>query len=62
MIQPGSAVVFKRLTTTSRASVTRSYFLAPFETIAQIASLEDQHGFVESVRRDDPRWHTGKSA
>ncbi len=50
MIQPGSAVVFKRLTTTSRASVTRSYFLAPFETIAQIASLEDQHGFVESVR------------
>jgi hypothetical protein len=50
MIQPGSAVVFKKLTTTSRASVTRSYFLAPFETIAQIASLEDQHGFVESVR------------
>jgi hypothetical protein len=30
--------------------VTRSYFLAPFETIAQIASLEDQHGWVESVR------------
>ena len=50
MIQPGSAVVFKKLSTTSRASVTRSYFLAPFETIAQIASLEDQHGFVESVR------------
>jgi hypothetical protein len=50
MIQPGSAVVFKKLTTTSRASVTRSYFLSPFETIAQIASLEDQHGFVESVR------------
>jgi hypothetical protein len=50
MIQPGSAVVFKKLTTTSRASVTRSYFLAPFETIAQIASLEDQHGWVESVR------------
>jgi hypothetical protein len=50
MIQPGSAVVFKKLTTTSRASVTRSYFLAPFETIAQIASLEDQHGYVDSVR------------
>jgi len=50
MIQPGSAVVFKKLCTTSRASVTNSYFLAPFETIAQIASLEDQHGFVESVR------------
>ena len=50
MIQPGSAVVFKKLCTTSRASVTRSYFLAPFETIAQIASLEDQHGYVESVR------------
>jgi hypothetical protein len=50
MIQPGSAVVFKKLCTTSRASVTSSYFLAPFETIAQIASLEDQHGFVESVR------------
>jgi hypothetical protein len=50
MIQPGSAVVFKKLTNTSRASVTRSYFLEPFETIAQIASLEDQHGFVENVR------------
>jgi hypothetical protein len=50
MIQPGSAVVFKKLRSTSRASVTRSYFLAPFETIATIASLEDQHGSVESVR------------
>ena len=50
MIQPGSAVVFKKLTATSLASVTRSYFLAPFETIAQIASLEDQHGFLESVQ------------
>jgi hypothetical protein len=50
MIQPGSAVVFKKLTTTSRASVTRSYFLAPFETIAQIASLEDQHGFLDNVQ------------
>jgi hypothetical protein len=50
MIQPGSAVVFKKLRSTSRASVTRSYFLAPFETIAQIASLEDQHGFVESLQ------------
>ncbi|MGD0003504.1 MAG: hypothetical protein ABSE06_04670 [Anaerolineaceae bacterium] len=50
MIQPGSAVVFKKLRSTSRASVTRSYFLAPFEMIAQIASLEDQHGYVESLQ------------
>ncbi len=50
MIQPGSAVVFKKLRSASRASVTNSYFLAPFETIAQIASLEDQHGYVESLR------------
>jgi len=50
MIQPGSAVVFKKLRSASRASVTRSYFLAPFETIAQIANLEDQHGYIESLQ------------
>ena len=47
LIQPGNSVVFRNLRGPSHASITRPYFMAPFESITQIASLDDQHGHVE---------------
>jgi hypothetical protein len=49
VIQPGNAVLFKSLRRPSRAGMTRSYFMAPFEVIGQVASLDDQHGFKEKL-------------
>jgi len=49
LIQPGNSVIFRHLRGPSRASITRPYFMSPFETISQIASLDDQHGYVERV-------------
>jgi hypothetical protein len=49
LIQPGNSVVFRHLREPSRASITRPYFMRPFETINQITSLDDQHGHVEKV-------------
>ncbi|MDR3575557.1 MAG: hypothetical protein P4L50_16990 [Anaerolineaceae bacterium] len=49
VIQPGNAVLFRSLRRPSRAGMTRSYFMAPFEVIGQVASLEDQHGFKEKL-------------
>jgi hypothetical protein len=49
LIQPGNSVVFRNLRGPSRASITRPYFMTPFESITQIASLDDQHGHVEKV-------------
>ena len=49
LIQPGNAVIFRKLRSPSRASVTRSYFMSPFEEIGHITSLDDQHGYVDKV-------------
>ena len=49
IIQPGNAVLFRSLRRPSRAGMTRSYFMAPFEVIGQVASLDDQHGFKEKL-------------
>ncbi len=49
VIQPGNAVLFRSLRRPSRAGMTRSYFMAPFEVIGQVASLDDQHGFKDKV-------------
>ena len=49
VIQPGNAVLFRSLRHPSRAGMTRSYFMAPFEVIGQVASLDDQHGFKEKL-------------
>jgi hypothetical protein len=42
VIQPGNAVLFRRLRGESRYSVNRSFFVAPFEVISQIVNLDDQ--------------------
>lgn len=49
LIQPGNAAIFRHLRWPSRPSVTRSYFMIPFEQIGYVTSLDDQHGFVEKV-------------
>ena len=49
VIQPGNAVLFRSLRRPSRAGMTRSYFMAPFEVIGQVASLDDQHGFKDKL-------------
>lgn len=48
-IQPGNSVVFRNLRGPSRASISRPYFMKPFERITYIASLDDQHGHVDTV-------------
>ena len=48
-IQPGNAAMFRKLREPSRVSVTSSYFLEPFETIAQTVYLDDQQGDREEV-------------
>jgi hypothetical protein len=49
VIQPGNLVVLRTLHEYSSAEVTTSYFLAPFERIAMIANLDEQHGFVDEI-------------
>jgi hypothetical protein len=49
LIQPGNAATFRHLRWPSRSSVTRSYFMIPFEQIGYVTSLDDQHGFVDKV-------------
>ncbi|HMD88363.1 MAG TPA: hypothetical protein VKF38_04300 [Anaerolineaceae bacterium] len=49
VIQPGNAVLFRSLRRPSKAGMTRSYFMAPFEVIGQVASLDDQHGFKDKL-------------
>ena len=48
-IQPGNAAMFRMLRKPSRVSVTSSYFLAPFETIAQTIYLDDQQGDRDEI-------------
>jgi len=55
LIEPGNAAMFRTLRNPSRVSVTSSYFLAPFETIARTISLDDQQGDkdeIEAMTRD----------
>ena len=49
LIQPGNSVFFRHLREPSKASITRPYFMRPFETISQVTSLDDQHGHVEEA-------------
>ena len=50
LIQPGHAVMFRHLREPSKVSITRPYFLLPFETIGQIANLDDQHGHLDELQ------------
>lgn len=49
MIQPGNVVLFRKLREPSRNALTTSFMMTRFETIGQIASLDDQHGTVEKI-------------
>jgi hypothetical protein len=50
LIEPGNAVIFRKLNEASDISITQAYFLEPFEKIGSIASLEDQEGSLDDVR------------
>ncbi len=49
LIQPGHAVMFRHLRQPSRVSMSSAYFMLPFETIGQIANLDDQHGRLDEL-------------
>jgi hypothetical protein len=49
LIEPGNAVIFRKLNEASDISITQAYFLEPFEKIGSIASLEDQEGLLDDV-------------
>jgi hypothetical protein len=48
-IHPGNAVLFRKLRQPSNVTLRETYFLAPFETIGQIASLDEQQGSRDGV-------------
>lgn len=48
-IEPGSAVMFRELRRPSEARVSTSYFLNPFETIAQTINLDEQQGHKDQI-------------
>jgi hypothetical protein len=49
LIEPGNAVIFRKLNEASDVSITQAYFMEPFEEIGSIASLEDQEGLLDNV-------------
>ncbi len=49
-IRPGNVVLFESLRSPSSVRANTVNFVSRFETIKEIVSLEDQHGFVERVR------------
>ena len=49
LIQPGNAVLFKRLRAPSSIRLPQSYFMTPFETIGAIADLTDQEGYKDEI-------------
>jgi hypothetical protein len=50
MVQPGNAVMFRKLRGRSRHGITSSVFLRRFETIGMIADLEDQEEVIDELR------------
>ncbi len=58
IIQPGNAALFRTLRQPSNISIRESYFMVPFETIGQIANLDDQQDDrdgITSMTRDGIR-------
>jgi hypothetical protein len=49
VIEPGNAAMFRELRGPSKASVSTTYFLAPFETIAQTVNLDEQQGYKAKI-------------
>ncbi|MBI9043218.1 MAG: hypothetical protein JEZ06_01960 [Anaerolineaceae bacterium] len=55
LVQPGNAVIFRRLRNPSNFSTAQPYFLSHFETIGTIITLAEQHGeidMIETVTKD----------
>jgi hypothetical protein len=49
LVQPGNAVIFKKLLSPSIICLPRRYFMTPFETIGPIADLTDQEGYKDEI-------------
>ncbi len=49
-IHPGNAVLFRNLRRPSNITIRETYFLEPFETIGQIASLDEQQGSRDGIK------------
>lgn len=49
VIEPGNAAMFRELRGPSGASVSQTYFLNPFETIAQTVNLDEHQGYREKM-------------
>ncbi len=49
-IHPGNAVLFRKLRQPSNITLRETYYLTPFETIGQIASLDEQQGSRDGVK------------
>ena len=49
VIQPGNAAMFRELRRPSEAGLVTTYFLNPFETIAQTVNLDEQQGKKEEM-------------
>lgn len=50
MIEPGNAAMFRSLRGPSDVSLTATYFLPPFDTVAQAVSLEEQQADRDSIK------------
>ena len=50
IIRPGNVVLFEHLTNPSSVRAEGMHFISRFESIKQIANLEDQHGYIEKLR------------
>lgn len=49
-IHPGNAVLFRSLRQPTNITLRETYYMAPFETIGQIASLDEQQGNRDGVK------------
>jgi len=49
-IKPGNVVLFESLRSPSSVRASKLHFISRFETIKEIVSLDDQHGFIEVLK------------
>lgn len=49
-IRPGNVVLFESLRSPSSVRSSALHFISRFETIREIVSLDDQHGYIEKMR------------
>lgn len=49
LVQPGNAVLIKKLRSSAKICMPRRYFMTPFEMIGAIADLDDQEGYRDEA-------------